>query len=79
MEQAFAGVPIMSRCREAVDQPEHYRRKAQEALEAAELARGEELRTAWADMARAWFELADFYEKSTFPYSVHDAVPARAG
>jgi hypothetical protein len=76
MEQVFTGVPIVSRYREAVDRPEHYRRKAQEALEAAELARGEELRTAWADMARAWCELADFYEKSTVPYSVHDAVPA---
>jgi hypothetical protein len=78
MEQAFAGVPIMSRCRESVDQPEHYRRKAQEALEAAELARGD-LRTAWSDMARAWFELADFYEKSTVPCSVHDAVPLGRG
>jgi 8-oxo-dGTP pyrophosphatase MutT (NUDIX family) len=27
------------------------------------MAPGEELRTAWTDMARAWFELAHFYEK----------------
>jgi hypothetical protein len=63
----------------AVDRPEHYRRKAQEALQAAEIARVEELRTAWVDMARAWFGLADFYEESTVPYSAHDAAPVRAG
>ena len=45
-------------------QPEHYRRKAQEALEMAGMARGEELPTAWLDMARAWSELADFYENT---------------
>ena len=46
-------------------QPEHYRRKAQEALEMAGMARSEELPTAWLDMARAWSELAEFYEKNS--------------
>ena len=46
-------------------QPEHYRRKAQEALEMAGMARGEELPTAWLEMARAWSELADFHEKDS--------------
>ena len=61
----------------AVDPPEHYRRKAQEALEAAELARKSyELRG--VDMARGWFELADFYDKPrTVSYNVFRSAVVR--
>jgi hypothetical protein len=56
--------PISTGERPAVNSPEHYRRKGQEAVQVSAFARDEELRGAWLDMARAWFELADFYEKN---------------